>query len=132
MTFGQPPDTAVMNFDGWRSMLWVMESLTAVPKGFDRAERRGFGLELGLVLMLPADHSAQKNSLIQIVRVICSRNTTGHNQLRVQYDCECNTTGRNPIHSPELVSAGSLERANNTPSTSKLGVKAAITPSRNH
>src|SRR5208283_5113612 len=33
MTFGQPPDTASMNFDGSRSMLWVMESLTAVPLG---------------------------------------------------------------------------------------------------
>src|SRR5579863_10247135 len=31
-TFGQPPETAAMNFEGSRSMVWVMESLTAVPK----------------------------------------------------------------------------------------------------
>ena len=31
MTFGQLPDTASMNFEGSRSMVWVMESLTAVP-----------------------------------------------------------------------------------------------------
>src|SRR5512147_2031262 len=33
MTFGQPPDTAAMKFEGSRSMLWVMESLTAAPLG---------------------------------------------------------------------------------------------------
>src|SRR6202008_1532765 len=33
MTFGQPPDTASINFEGSRSMLWVMVSLTAVPVG---------------------------------------------------------------------------------------------------
>src|ERR1700751_542256 len=33
MTFGQPADTAAMNFEGSRSMVWVMESLTAVPLG---------------------------------------------------------------------------------------------------
>src|SRR5215471_20986815 len=33
MTLGQPPDTASINFEGSRSMLWVMESLTAVPLG---------------------------------------------------------------------------------------------------
>src|SRR5262249_61897783 len=33
MTFGQPPDTAPMNFEGSHSMVWVMESLTAVPLG---------------------------------------------------------------------------------------------------
>src|SRR5262249_42230984 len=33
MTFGQPPDTASMNFEGSRSMVWVMESLTDVAKG---------------------------------------------------------------------------------------------------
>jgi hypothetical protein len=35
-----------------------MESLTAVPKGFQfrGAERLAFGLELELVLVLPADH----------------------------------------------------------------------------
>ena len=33
MTFGQPPDTASINFEGSRSMVWVMESLTAAPKG---------------------------------------------------------------------------------------------------
>src|SRR5208282_2003378 len=33
MTFGQPPDTASMNFEGSRSMLWVMDSLTDVPLG---------------------------------------------------------------------------------------------------
>src|SRR5438445_12326970 len=33
MTFGQPPDTAAMSFEGSRSMVWVMESLTAVPLG---------------------------------------------------------------------------------------------------
>src|SRR5262245_39625189 len=33
MIFGQPPDTASMNFEGSRSMVWVMESLTAVPLG---------------------------------------------------------------------------------------------------
>src|SRR5260370_25004572 len=33
MTFGQPPDTAAINFEGSRSMVWVMESLTAVPLG---------------------------------------------------------------------------------------------------
>jgi hypothetical protein len=27
MTFGQPPDTAAMSFEGSRSMVWVMESL---------------------------------------------------------------------------------------------------------
>src|SRR5450432_3459662 len=33
MIFGQPPDTASINFEGSRSMEWVMESLTAVPLG---------------------------------------------------------------------------------------------------
>src|SRR5262244_3909112 len=33
MTFGQPPDTASMNFEGSRSMVWVTDSLTAVPVG---------------------------------------------------------------------------------------------------
>jgi hypothetical protein len=33
MIFGQPPDTATMNFEGSRSMVCVMESLTAVPLG---------------------------------------------------------------------------------------------------
>src|ERR1700683_2141789 len=33
MIFGQPPDTAVMSPEGSRSMVWVMESLTAVPLG---------------------------------------------------------------------------------------------------
>src|SRR5215831_10707709 len=33
MTFGQPPDTAAMNFEGSRSMVWVIESLTVVPTG---------------------------------------------------------------------------------------------------
>src|ERR1700751_2393463 len=33
MTFGQPPETASMNFEGWRLMAWVMESLTAAPLG---------------------------------------------------------------------------------------------------
>src|SRR5271170_5521176 len=33
MIFGQPPDTASMNFEGSRSMVWVIESLTAVPLG---------------------------------------------------------------------------------------------------
>src|SRR5499433_3943220 len=33
MTFGQPPDTASINFERSRSMVWVMESLTAVPLG---------------------------------------------------------------------------------------------------
>src|SRR5215831_18143981 len=33
MTFGQPPDTASMSFEGSRSMVWVMESLTAGPLG---------------------------------------------------------------------------------------------------
>src|SRR5579863_6840575 len=33
MIFGQPPDTAAMNFEGSRSIVWVMESLTAVPLG---------------------------------------------------------------------------------------------------
>ncbi len=36
MTFGQPPDTASMNFEGSRSMVWVMESLTAVSLGLFR------------------------------------------------------------------------------------------------
>jgi hypothetical protein len=31
MTFGQSPATAAMHFEGSRSMVWVMESLTAVP-----------------------------------------------------------------------------------------------------
>ena len=31
MTIGQALDTAAMNFEGSRSMLWVMESLTAGP-----------------------------------------------------------------------------------------------------
>src|SRR5215468_2205409 len=31
MTLGQPPDTAAMNFEGSRSMVWVIESLTALP-----------------------------------------------------------------------------------------------------
>ena len=29
-TFGQPPDTAAMNFEGSRSIVWVMVSLIAV------------------------------------------------------------------------------------------------------
>src|ERR1700722_4189758 len=33
MIFGQPPETAAMNFDASRSMVWVMDSLTAVPLG---------------------------------------------------------------------------------------------------
>ena len=33
MTIGQAPDTAAMKFEGSRSMVWVMESLTAVPMG---------------------------------------------------------------------------------------------------
>src|SRR5262249_9572027 len=33
MIFGQPPETAAMNFEGSRSIVWVMESLTAVPLG---------------------------------------------------------------------------------------------------
>jgi len=33
ITFGQPPDTASISFDGSRSMVWVIESLTAVPVG---------------------------------------------------------------------------------------------------
>src|SRR5215469_13502727 len=33
MIFGQPPDTASMKFECSRSMMWVMESLTAVPLG---------------------------------------------------------------------------------------------------
>lgn len=28
---GQPPDTASMSFEGSRSMVWMMESLTAAP-----------------------------------------------------------------------------------------------------
>src|SRR5215813_12981045 len=31
--FGQPPDTAAISFEGSRSMVWVMESLTAGPVG---------------------------------------------------------------------------------------------------
>jgi hypothetical protein len=31
ITFGQPPDTASISFEGSRPMVWVMESLTAVP-----------------------------------------------------------------------------------------------------
>jgi len=31
MTFGQPPDTATMSFETSRSMVWVMDSLTAGP-----------------------------------------------------------------------------------------------------
>src|SRR5262249_10380211 len=33
MPFGQPPATASMNFEGSRSMVWMMESLTAGPLG---------------------------------------------------------------------------------------------------
>src|SRR6185312_17300391 len=33
MIFGQPPDTAVISFEGSRSMVWMMESLTAGPRG---------------------------------------------------------------------------------------------------
>ena len=33
MTFGQPPDTASINFEASRSIVWVMESLTAGPLG---------------------------------------------------------------------------------------------------
>jgi hypothetical protein len=33
MIFGHPPETASMNFEGSRSMVWVMVSLTAVPLG---------------------------------------------------------------------------------------------------
>src|SRR5512139_2590291 len=33
MTIGQAPDTATMKFEGSRSMVWVMESLTAGPLG---------------------------------------------------------------------------------------------------
>ena len=33
MTFGQAPDTATMKFEGSRSMVWVMESLTAGQLG---------------------------------------------------------------------------------------------------
>src|SRR6185312_8852072 len=32
-TFGQPPETAAINFEGSRSMVWVTESLTAAPLG---------------------------------------------------------------------------------------------------
>jgi hypothetical protein len=31
MTFGQTPDTAVISFEGSRSMVWVMEILKASP-----------------------------------------------------------------------------------------------------
>ena len=60
MTFGQPPDTASMNFEGSRSMVWVMESLTAVPLGSSSIVQSdvAFGLEFGPVLVLPADHQA--------------------------------------------------------------------------
>jgi hypothetical protein len=33
MIFGQPPETASMNREGSRSMVWVMESFTAGPAG---------------------------------------------------------------------------------------------------
>src|SRR5437870_1819597 len=33
MIIGQPPDTAVISFEGSRSMVWVMESFTARPTG---------------------------------------------------------------------------------------------------
>jgi hypothetical protein len=33
MIFGQPPDTAAMNVDGSRSIVWVMDSLTEAPVG---------------------------------------------------------------------------------------------------
>ena len=33
MIFGQPVDTAAMNFEGSRSIVWLMESLTAGPMG---------------------------------------------------------------------------------------------------
>lgn len=58
MTLGQPPDTAAMNFEGSRSMVWVMESLTAVPLGSSSIVHcdTPFGLELGLDLVLPSDH----------------------------------------------------------------------------
>src|SRR5262249_40164265 len=32
-TLGQPPETAVMNFEGSRSMVWVIDSLTAPALG---------------------------------------------------------------------------------------------------
>src|SRR3984885_3601807 len=31
--FGHPPDTAAIKVEGSRSMVWVMDSLTAVPLG---------------------------------------------------------------------------------------------------
>jgi hypothetical protein len=59
MIFGQPPDTASMNFEGSRSMVWTIESLTAGPLfQFHRAERCAFGLEFGLVLVLLTDHQS--------------------------------------------------------------------------
>ena len=51
LTIGQAPDTAAMIFEGSRSMVWVMKSLTAghwIPAPSCSA------LSLGLVLMLPA------------------------------------------------------------------------------
>src|SRR6185437_16686486 len=38
--FGQQPDTASISFEGSRSMVWVMESLTAVPLGSNSIVQR--------------------------------------------------------------------------------------------
>jgi len=46
-----PADTATINFEGSRSMVWVMESLTAVPLGSSSSVHCDSpSLELGLVL----------------------------------------------------------------------------------
>jgi hypothetical protein len=60
MTFGQPPDTASMNFEVSRSDGVGDRELDrrSARFEFDRAERLAFGFELGFVLVLPADHQA--------------------------------------------------------------------------